>query len=241
MRLSRLIVLLAFAMPMTEASAEEWRELYDIGLKAAREFEYELAETNLQLAFDAAKESDASPIEIGRIMDALAETHFHGSCRRKAEDAYRRSLDFKRLQLGERHSSVADTLLGLSEVLFSKGEEEQSAGMIKNAIEIRRESFGDRDPTVSEALIRLGWHYEGTGRLTEAEQTFREAIAVVVDCSKPVKEYYDALLGLKAVLKRQARIEESQNLQPVIDDVIERLPNEWWSKPSVCEREVELP
>lgn len=241
MRPSRFIVLLAFAMPLSVASAEEWRALYDIGLKAARDFEYELAETNLQLALDAARGSDESPIEIGRIMDALAETHFHSSCRRKAEDAYRRSLDFKRQQLGERHSSVADTLLGLSDVLFSKGEEEQSADLIKSAIEIRRESFGDRDPTVSEALIRLGWHYESTGRLKDAEQAFREAIAIVVDCSKPVKEHYDALLGLKAVLKNQGRIVESQNLQPVIDDIIDQLPNEWWSEPSVCEREVELP
>lgn len=241
MRMSRLIVLLAFAVTSTEASAEEWQELYDIGLRAAREFEYELAETNLQLALDAAREADASPTEVGRIMDALAETHFHGSCRRKAEDTYRRSLDFKRQQLGERHPSVADTLLGLSEVLFSKGEEEQSAGMIKSAIEIRRESFGDRDPSVAEALIRLGWHYESTGRLTESEQAFRAAITVVADCSKPVKEHYDAVLGLKAVLKSQGRIVESQNLQPVIDDISDRLPEEWWSKPSVCEREIELP
>jgi serine/threonine-protein kinase len=94
-----------------------------------------------------------------------------------ASDLLARGVD-RVAELEGQPSVQAEMLDAIGRVYQSLGRFEDAVPYLAQALDLRREVFGDADPVVAESLERMGTILRLTGRYQEAEPYFRESLVL---------------------------------------------------------------
>jgi serine/threonine-protein kinase len=129
-----------------------------------------------------------------------------------AGDLLARGVD-RVAELEGQPSVQAEMLDAIGRVYQSLGRFEDALPYLAQALDLRREVFGDADPVVAESLDRMGTILRLTGRYREAEPYFRESVAL----SRQLLGPYDArvatvLNNLSVLLRTVGEYEEAETL-----------------------------
>jgi tetratricopeptide (TPR) repeat protein len=87
----------------------------------------------------------------------------------EAERVFQESLGIRRKALPPDHPAVADSLVGLGEVLAAEGQAPKAEAMLREGLEIRRKKLPKDDPEIAEAGSALGACLTRLSRFDEAE------------------------------------------------------------------------
>lgn len=79
-------------------------------------------------------------------------------------------------RMAGRPAAQGQMLAALGQVYFHLGEYDLAAPLLERAIEVQRNTHGDRHINVAESLVALGQVYRLMSRLPESEALFREAL-----------------------------------------------------------------
>ncbi len=137
-----------------------------------------------------------------------------------AEPLTRKVLEYDQKTFGPNHILVAGDLMSLAGVLEPKGMKKTSveAEDLLNRSLMICERLPDRnDPNILRIkfldLISLGRHYENSGDLSRAEQSYRRIIDMPETASSKVAEdYLVGLLDLANVLQKTTQTAEAESL-----------------------------
>ena len=95
----------------------------------------------------------------------------------KAEPLLSRSLALREKLLGREHPDVAESLIFLSHFKSGLGDYAGAEKLAQRAVRIREQTPG-RESSLAEALSQLGGIQRNLGRLEEARDLFRRAVAI---------------------------------------------------------------
>ena len=113
---------------------------------------------------------------------------------------------------GKDNPTVADTLIELGGLEFSRGEFKRAAETFTQVLDLRRKGLGGRNAGVVEALDSLGAAEHGAGMTSEAVTHLREALQVDAAISAPGAGSYPVRTHLAAALVDSAEYDEAERL-----------------------------
>ena len=145
-------------------------------------------------------ESDAvrAPLEhrVGSVYAAIGATDRAGDHLAEAE----RLWD----SLGESDSpEMASTLLQLAILDTEAGRFEQAEPRFSSAVEIRKQTLGERDAKVGQALDALGVFYLAQGRLEDAAETLESATGILEEHFPPGADDLLHVINNRAIIMTQ--------------------------------------
>ena len=117
--------------------------------------------------------------ETAHTMTSLGQVLLHRGQLDEAEEMFTRSLDVTRRALGENHARVGIVLTSLAGVAKAKGDLDSAERQFGKAVEVLRKAHDAAN--LAGALHNLATLLRDAGRLDEARDRFREALAVSVD------------------------------------------------------------
>lgn len=107
----------------------------------------------------------------------------------------------------------ATQFLNLGQLLLYRGDHDGAERLMRQAIDIRRDIFGERHASVANALSVLAGAHFTAGRLDDAERIEREALAMLrLLYPDGHPDLADAIRGLGVALHRQRRWDEAEQL-----------------------------
>jgi serine/threonine protein kinase len=115
-----------------------------------------------------------------RVADTLVVLGSVSGATPESVDAYQQALTIQKQLLGPDHPRVAITLTFLArkmEDLNNFGEEPET--LLREALRINRQTFGQRHGEVARSLERLGELYAGRKAWPQAEQTLRDSLGML--------------------------------------------------------------
>jgi amino acid adenylation domain-containing protein len=177
-----LAIVSALPGPRSDALASLYHNLG--GLAFARgqaEQGIEWAERGLGLRVATA---GADSVEGATQTAALAALYDSAGLHDEAELAYGRALEALQDRLGPEHE-VAAVCSNFGVLLDRRGDGDAAQALLRRALAIRRELFGDEHPEVALTLHNLGVALAGLGRDREAIGMLRRAEAVMGSCLPP--------------------------------------------------------
>ena len=96
-----------------------------------------------------------------------------------AERNYRDALTLQHQVYGERHGDIARTLKDLAQAIYNDGDLKTAISMMKDAVAEQRELRGDAPhPDLADAINDLGMLFDYSGDYGQAEELYRESIAM---------------------------------------------------------------
>lgn len=131
----------------------------------------------------------------------------------QAERAYQQSLHIGKQVLGEEHTDVASSLVGLAILYTEQGKHEQAEAFYQRALHIRKQVFGLEHPEVANLLSRLANLSYRQGRYEQAEATYQQALHIQEQISgleHPLVA--QALCGLAYLYIKQGKYEQAEAL-----------------------------
>jgi tetratricopeptide (TPR) repeat protein len=88
-------------------------------------------------------------------------------------------------QHAPRTSETADLINAMALATYHAGNHAEAEPLYREALEIRRETFGDRHPDVAQSLNNLAELLRATGRYDQAEPLYREALDITREALGP--------------------------------------------------------
>ena len=123
----------------------------------------------------AALEPDAE--EILATQSDLATLLYNTGDYSEAGRLFREVLSQYRETLGT-HPQTAQVLSDYAAVLNAEGNSDEAIAAHREALDMRREVFGESHPRVAQSLSYLGWALQSQGQVEEAEPLYREALEI---------------------------------------------------------------
>ena len=87
-------------------------------------------------------------------------------------------LDQELASLGEEHTDVASTLIGLANMFETQGRLDEALDHYKRALAIMRKALGEEHTSVADSLMGMGLVFKAQGRLDEALDHYERALAI---------------------------------------------------------------
>lgn len=222
-----LLVLPFFATSEIAADSMTWQEHREA---AKAQLRYRLADPvtptqHLEKALNLARNENASPAEIGDLMDQLAQAHIvYGGSQEKWEKLLLAALQYKEATLGKQAPELVPTLRELSSLRFSQQRTLESLQLLARALSIQTHRFGAKSAQAAEGTVLLGLTLEAAGDAEQAETLLRRAVEIVRAVPNPPDEIaFGVLANASAFLHKRGRIEEAEALQREAVPAMERV------------------
>ena len=161
------------AHPETRAAVQA-----TIGVTYSRLGHYEQADALLQSALATLEELDQDhSAEATELLNQLAWVRHAQGVYDEAQDLYLRALRTRRAA-GNNDLIVAESLNGLSNTHYSKGEFQEAEAMQREALGIRRQLLGSDHDDIATSLNDLALALARQERWDEAEPLYRESLEI---------------------------------------------------------------
>ncbi|MBS1795700.1 MAG: serine/threonine protein kinase [Acidobacteria bacterium] len=204
--------------------ANHGKALFDTGAK-------EKGEALLLEALAKFRASDGPPrIEYGSLLQNLGEVAMNKNLLDESENYYREAEAIFRRTEGDRNQNVAMVSSRQATVAFRKADYKRAEEKIGETISIFKELFPDksRDFVFTYSFSLMGNILTKTGRYTEAEDYFRQAIAIY---EKQPKKNMPAIIRVKTDFSRcllvQKRFAEAEKMAlEAVDEAKANLPED---------------
>jgi tetratricopeptide (TPR) repeat protein len=159
-----------WALLMTEA-----REAWSAG-------DFERGNDKLLLAVELAQ-GFTSPMALARTLDRAGEQLIAADDPDGAVRLLEEARSIKEAADGPRSAGIADTLMIMARAVASRRDDERESHLqnalelSRDALDIRREAFGEGSCEMGEVEVYLGNLQEAVGDADEAERSYREVVA----------------------------------------------------------------
>lgn len=162
-------------------------------------------------------------LRVANALEALARVHGRAESLELAERAWRRALSIREAALGGGDPAVGATMVGLGQLLRTRGRLEPAELYLERGIHILEQPedpgilawwravgpfFDAPSSHVLNAQNELALTYRDQGRLLEADETFRRALEIASQSGSPT-ERASILSNASMVLLRLGRLEEA--------------------------------
>ncbi len=128
--------------------------------------------------FDTAIEPGGQPLTIATHLDSLAQLYHPQGRYDKAEPLFRKALEIRQRELGDRHPSTATSLNNLALLYESQGRYGEAEPLYLETLDISKAELGDHHPDTATSLNNLAGLYRSQGRYGEAEPLYLEALDI---------------------------------------------------------------
>ncbi len=146
-------------------------------------------------------------------LNDLASAHYYQEDSAAAVRFFRQALEMRR-RVGQEPAAIARGLSNLASALKQQGSWDEAAALYGEALAIREELFGARDPELAASLYALGALDFERGDLRPAEALLRRALAIRIDA---LGERHTRVATLESSLGRvllaRGAPEEAEQLQ----------------------------
>jgi len=125
---------------------------------------------------------------------------------------------------GELHPNVANCLIDLALLHYSKNNFIEVEALFLQAIAIRKEALGEEHPDVTSAMLNLATIYHAKTLYTKAESLFLEVLEIKQKISGSELEIAANLVNLAAIYYSQKRYQEVKNVYEQALKIYKRSP-----------------
>lgn len=131
----------------------------------------------------------------------------------EAERLYRRALAIQTRRLGEDHVSLVHVINSLAHIHAARDLGEGAEGLLRRSLAIISAAMGAEHRSTAAQLEGIATELERQGRLAEAEQLQREAVAIYRDQLGRHPTTAGGMRGLATLLVRRGGLDEAAALQ----------------------------
>jgi serine/threonine protein kinase/Tfp pilus assembly protein PilF len=114
--------------------------------------------------------------------------------------------------LGEPNLDVAESLVGLGELRWHKGEYDEALSLIQKALEQRKKLLGSEHPLVADILDKLGTVHYSRGEYDDAKRFLDSALAIRQKLNPESGDVANILNTLGAVAYKKGDLAEADRL-----------------------------
>lgn len=127
-----------------------------------------------------AHELSAQPATEAQMLDFIGRVRMQMGDFPGARAVLQEALDIRRRELGDDHSDVASSLMHMAALIGATDQHDTSAlPLLRRALAIRRQRFGDADPLTTDALYQLASELHMSGRYAAARPLFDDWLRLV--------------------------------------------------------------
>ena len=192
------------------SEAEFLLPLEELARGAMEQASWDKAEAWLRRAYAIAEKQDGP--SAARLAYALGEVFRATGRLTEAENAIRRSLEFRQNSLGADHVETLRSLQALAEVYSAQSRFEAAQSMLSRCLEAGKNTLGDQHPDLAGFHRALGALWAQTQRLDDAEKSLREALQLVESVSPPHPELVPTLEALGQFYQQLDKLAEAAPL-----------------------------